>query len=72
MPSGHRIGRDNDESLFPLWPGSARGGPEEFVERGKLRPGMLAFKHRELLPKRQIFEQEVPTSAEEPEYRTDQ
>jgi hypothetical protein len=25
-----------------------------------------------LLPKRQIFEQEVPTSAEEPEYRTDQ
>ena len=25
--------------------------------------GMLAFKHRELLPKRQIFEQEVPTDS---------
>jgi hypothetical protein len=41
-----------------------RKDPEELIEPGQTRPGAFALEGRELLPKSQIFEQEVPTHAE--------
>ena len=64
MPSNYRLWGDHDKSIFPSGPEPSRQDPEEFIERHQLRSGMSLFQRCALLTKRQIFEKERATSAE--------
>jgi len=59
MPTNHGFRGDQDERLFPPGPVSEGGHPEEFVEHTKLGFGVLAFQRGELLPQRQILQEQA-------------
>lgn len=43
VPADHRIGRDHDERLFPLWPESTYCNPEGLIEKPEVWPRMAAL-----------------------------
>jgi len=65
MPSNHRLRRDDDQSFFPGGPELMGSDPEEFVEQIEPCPRMSTFQNGELLPKREILQNEIPATAEE-------
>jgi hypothetical protein len=67
VPTDHGFGRDHDERLFPLWPESTDGNPEELVEDAEARPRATPLQHSELLPEHEVLEEEIPAVAEEAE-----
>ncbi len=65
MPADHGFRQDENECILPLRPETSNYNPEQFVERTKLRPGMLAFQHRELLAEGEVFQQQAAASAKD-------
>jgi len=51
MPADNGLGAHDDEGLIPTRPEFSRENPEELVKRSNAWPRMLAFEHRQLLPK---------------------
>ena len=51
VPADNGIGAHDDEGLLPTRPEFSRENPEELVKRSNAWPRILAFEHRQLLPK---------------------
>ncbi len=58
VPTDHGLRGDDNKRSLPGGPKPASEHPEEFVERAELGPGMLALQYGELLPKRQILQEQ--------------
>jgi hypothetical protein len=58
MPTGHGFRGDQEERLLPGGPEAASEHSEEFVGRAEFGPGMLALQYGELLPQRQILQEQ--------------
>jgi len=68
MPADHSLGFHYDEYVGPTGPQASKCSPEQAVERVQRRPGLLPFKHGQLLPEGEIFKCcIVPTAEENPE-----
>jgi hypothetical protein len=65
MPTDNSFGGDDDESLFTSRPESTNGDPEEPVDECQPWPRMPTFQDRELLAKREILQEKVPTTTKE-------
>jgi hypothetical protein len=63
MPSNHRLRRDDNQSFFPGGPEPVGNDPEEFVEAAQHRSRVATFQYGELLPEREVFQYEMPTTA---------
>ena len=63
MPADHRFRGDNDEGSLPTGPDSPGNYPEEFIEEAEDRPRTAPHQNRELLPEREILQDEAPTTA---------
>jgi len=63
MPANHRLGRDNNQSLFPGGPELMGNDPEEFVKEAQHRSRVATLQHRELLSKREVLQDEIATIA---------
>lgn len=59
MLTDHCRRRDNNERLLPSGPEPASGDAKEFVQGAELGLGMPALQYRELLPARQILQEQV-------------
>jgi hypothetical protein len=59
MPTHHGLRGNHNERLLPGRPTAASEYPERFVEHAEFWFGMLAFQHGELLPERQIFQEQA-------------
>ena len=55
MPAHHRVGRHQNQSLFPGTRETAEGHPEQLVGNTHSGAGSLPFEHGELLAKREIL-----------------
>jgi len=64
VPTHHGFGRDRNEGLLPSGPESAYGDPEELIEEAEDRPWTSPLQHRELLSEREILQEEMPTTAQ--------
>jgi hypothetical protein len=47
--------------MFPSWPEAPQHHPEQFVGGRKSRWRMSLFENAELLPKGQVFQEQIPT-----------
>jgi len=72
VPTHHGFGRDRNEGLLPSGPESADGDPEELIEEAEDRPWTAPLQHRELLPEREILQEEMPTTAQRANKRSEQ
>jgi hypothetical protein len=63
VPTNHSFRRDDDEGLLPTRPDSPSNYPEEFIEEAEDRPWTAPLQHSELLPEREILQEEMPTTA---------
>jgi hypothetical protein len=63
MPSNHRLRRDDNQSFFPGGPEPVGNDPEEFVEAAQHRSRVATLQYGELLPEREVFQYEMPTTA---------
>jgi len=71
VPTHHGFGRDRNEGLLPSGPESADGDPEELIEEAEDRPWTAPLQHRELLPEREILQEEMPTTAQRANKRSE-
>ena len=58
VPAGHGLRRDDDERTLPSGPEPVREHPEEFVQGADLWVAVLAFQYSELLPERQVLQEQ--------------
>ncbi len=58
--------------LLPAGPNSPSNYPEELIEETEDRPRTAPLQHSELLPKREIFQDEVPTATKHASKRSGQ
>jgi hypothetical protein len=65
MPGHHCSRGDHYERLFPFRPESEQSDPEEFVHGRQLATRTFPLQSWQLFAKRQIFENEILTGAEE-------
>ena len=56
MPSDDSLGLEEQQALLPVWPPPPEGEPKQTIRLAKFGFASLASEHRELMPKRQIFE----------------
>jgi hypothetical protein len=71
VPPHHSFRRDDDEGLLPTRPDSSSNYPEEFIEEAEDRPWTAPLQHGELLPEREILQQEMPTTAKRAHKRSE-
>lgn len=71
VPADHRIGRDHDERLFPLWPESTYCNPEGLIEKPEVWPRMAALQDDELLAEDEILKEQGATRAKEATERSE-
>jgi hypothetical protein len=55
VPLNNGFGTDEDEILPPIGPDLPSGDPEQFVEKGRVRPWMPTLKDCQLLSHGEIF-----------------
>ncbi len=72
VPPNHRFRGDDNEVLFPAGPNSPGNHPEEHIEETEDRPRTAPLQHSELLPKREIFLDEMPTATKHASKRCEQ
>ena len=72
VPADHRFRGDDDERLLPTGPDSPSKYPEEPVKGAKARPWMPPLQHGELLPKCEVFQNEIPTALKSLDERPEQ
>jgi hypothetical protein len=63
MPSHHGVGLDEHERAPPVVPRLGQHDPKQAISPPKLRTGDSAFQRVELLPEREILEDEFVMSA---------
>ena len=56
MPSDDRLGLAEEQALLPVRPNRPQCEPQETIRLTKFELARLPAEHRELMPKRQIFE----------------
>jgi len=56
MPSKYGLWLNDEECLFPAFPGSRQENPEKAIEISNLRSGMSSVQDGELLAKREVLE----------------
>jgi hypothetical protein len=71
VPPNHRFRRDDDEGLLPTRPDSPGDYPEEFIEKAEDRPWTAPLQHSELLPEREILQEEMPTTTKRANKRSE-
>jgi len=59
MPTHHGLRRNNNERLLPSGPEPESGDPKELVEETEFGFGMPALQHHELLPEREILQEQI-------------
>jgi hypothetical protein len=65
MPMNDSLWSDKDQRLFPSTPEPPQGYPEQSVRSSKSRLRTSFAQDRKLLPKRQVFQEEIPARAKE-------
>ena len=71
VPADYRFWSDNDEGLLPTGPDSPSNYPEEFIEEAEDRPWTAPLQHSELLPEREILQDEMPTTTKRASKRSE-
>jgi hypothetical protein len=71
VPTDYGFGRDDDEGLLPTGPGLPSNYPEELIEEAEDRPWTAPLQHSELLPEREILEDEMPTATKRASKRSE-
>ena len=71
MPANHGLGGDDNQSFFPGGPELTGNDPEEFVKEAQHRSRVSTLQHRELLSKREVLQDEMPTIAKSASKRSD-
>jgi hypothetical protein len=71
VPPNHGFRRDDDEGLLPTRPDSPSNYPEEFIEEAEDRPWTAPLQHSELLPEREILQEELPTTTKHANKRSE-
>jgi hypothetical protein len=71
VPADHRFWGDDDKGLLPTGPDSPSNYPEEFIEEAEDRPWTAPLQHRELLPEREILQDEMPTTTKRASNRSE-
>jgi hypothetical protein len=71
VPPNHGFRRDDDEGLLPTRPDSPSNYPEEFIEEAEDRPWVAPLEHSELLPEREILQEEMPTTTKRANKRSE-
>jgi hypothetical protein len=66
MPANDRLRLHEDQCPAPAFPEPLQHDPEQFVGSSKSRQRKLLFENTELLPKSQVFQEQVPARAKEP------
>ena len=61
MPANDRLRLDEDQCSLPASPEAPQHHPEQFVGGRKSRWRMSLFENAELLPKGQVFQEQIPT-----------
>jgi hypothetical protein len=72
VPPNHRFRGDDNEGLLPAGPNSPSNNPEELIEETEDRPRTPPLQHRELLPKREIFKDDIPAATKHASKRSEQ
>ena len=72
VPADHRFRSDDDERVLPTGPDPPSKYPEEPVEDAKARPWMPSLQNNELVPKCEVFQNEVPTTLKSADERPEQ
>ena len=72
VPPDDRFRSDDNEVLLPAGPNSASNYPEELIKQTEDRRRTAPFQHSELLPKREIFQDEMPTATKHASKRSEQ
>jgi hypothetical protein len=60
VPPDDRFRGDDNEVLLPAGPNSPSNYPEELIKETENRPRTAPLQHSKLLPKREIFQDEMP------------
>jgi hypothetical protein len=61
MPTDDSLGLEEKQALPPVWPQPPQDEPQQTISLAKFGFATLAPDHRELMPKRQVFEyQQAP------------
>ena len=64
MPCDDSLGLEEKQALLPVWPQPTQDEPQQTIRLAQFGFVSLAPDHRELMPKRQVFEhQQAPGSA---------
>lgn len=71
VPADHRFRGDHDEGLLPTGPDSPSNYPEEFIDEAQDRPWTAPLQHTELLPEREILQDEMPTTTKRASKRSE-
>jgi hypothetical protein len=58
--------------VLPAGPNSASNYPEELIKETEDRPRTAPLQHSELLPKREVFQDEMPTATKHASKRSEQ
>jgi hypothetical protein len=61
MPTNHGLRGNDNQRLLPVRPTPTSEHPEKLVEHAELGFGVFAFQNGELLPERQILDEQVST-----------
>ena len=72
VPPDDRFRGDDNEVLLPAKPNSPSNYPEGLIEETEDRPRTAPRQHSELLPKREIFQDEMPTATKHASKRSEQ
>jgi hypothetical protein len=71
VPANHCFRGDDNEGLLPTGPDSPSNYPEEFIEEAEDRPWAVPLQHSELLPEREILQDEMPTATKHASKRSE-
>jgi len=72
VPANDRFRLDEDQGLFPIRPELPQDHPEHLVRSGKPRLKVLLFQNGKLLPKGQVFQEEVAARTTKPNKKIEQ
>jgi hypothetical protein len=64
VPANNSLRLDKNQCLFPSGPESPQYHPEQFVRSGKPWLRVSIFQNGKLLPKSQIFQEQIATSTD--------
>jgi hypothetical protein len=65
VPSRNRLRLDKNQRLFPSTPNPAQYHPKQSVRTGQSRLRAPSPQDRKLLPKRHVFQKQIPATAKE-------